>query len=286
MPVYNGALYLKQSIESILEQTISNFEFIIINDCSTDNSLDIINAYAKVDPRIKVFSNSSNLGLVRTLNYGIELCNGEYIARMDADDISMPDRLQKQVAYLKSNTDIVACGTAIEIIDGDGIVKKKIIHPVHPDDLKSRLFFYTAVQHPSVMIRSNVLNEFLYSSNFTKTEDYELWNRIVFLHNMANLEDFLLKYRVHGLNVSVVSSIEQKDQIKLVQSSLLKRLNFPVETDMELHFASVTETYWGNSRNINESGKALHHIVKIWRYNRRQRVYSKYFDVALQRCWY
>lgn len=200
MPVYNGERYLHESIESILTQTFTDFEFLIINDGSTDRSIDIIQTYH--DPRIKLISNDKNMKLIATLNKGLKLAQGKYIARMDCDDISLPTRLEKQFLFMERNTNIGVCGSWIQLLGiGEGHIEK---YPTDSDDIQASLLFYCAIAHPTVMIRTEMLRKhnLEYDSKHLHAEDYGLWKRCSTLFPLANIPEVLLKYRIWNESVS------------------------------------------------------------------------------------
>ncbi|MGY3211547.1 glycosyltransferase family 2 protein [Mucilaginibacter sp. HD30] len=201
LPVFNGEKFLKEAVRSILNQTYTNFELIIIDDCSTDATPDILTQFNS-DVRVRVIRNKANLKVVKTLNKGIQLSHGEYIARMDADDISHPERLEKQVAFLESNPTIGICGTWVETFGAENKVMRAAIEHEH---IKVRLFFVNPMFHPSIMFRRDVLqaNASVYDEQYTNAEDYGLWVRLIDKVKFANIPTVLLKYRIHDTNVSV-----------------------------------------------------------------------------------
>lgn len=205
MSVYNGQKFLAEAIESILKQTYTNFEFIIIDDGSTDNSLDIVWEFAAADERIRVVVNETNLGLAKSLNKGIALASGKYIARMDADDISMPERFEKQVAFLDENDDIGLVGTnKINLDQITGQEKKYLKIPEGHLEILWTLLFTPPFIHPSVMIRRSFLleNNLRYSEELQAAQDYDLWMRSLSYTKGANLSEFLLIYRVHNKQIT------------------------------------------------------------------------------------
>ena len=196
MPVYNAEEYVADAISSILEQTFSDFEFIIINDGSRDKTAAIVKSFK--DERIKFIDNPKNQGLIVVLNQGLDLCRGEYIARMDADDISYPERFAKQIDFLDNHLDVGLLGTAGENF-GDNNDRHYQPEDVDVIDLLRGVCFY----HPSVMIRRSVLidNGLKYNKNYYLVEDYELWARMLKVCRLCNLNEILIKYRVHAKSV-------------------------------------------------------------------------------------
>ena len=215
MPVYNTKEeYLREAIESILNQTFTDFEFVIINDGSTNENIEkVIKSYN--DKRIRYF-NQDNHGLIYTLNKGIELCKGEYIARMDSDDISLPKRLEKQVKYLDSNSSVGVIGSWINCFP-QGKVVKLISQPKYFNLLQGNCF-----AHPSLMIRKSVLKQFNFRyGNYIHAEDYELWSRMIRYTEFCNIQEVLLNYRCHNEQISVeFSDIQAKTAKKIKQNML------------------------------------------------------------------
>lgn len=215
MPVYNAEAYLPQAIKSILGQSFADFELIIINDGSADKSLGIINTFAKQDGRIKVISRS-NKGLINTLNEGISKARGQYIARQDADDISQPTRLQRQIAYLKTHPGIGLLGTNIEVIDDSGRIVPRHIAFVdlltNPSDLKLAEIFSNQFAHGSIMAKAALLKENKYNPAYKHAEDYELWSRLARRVKVANLKEALYQWRLHETGVTSSHSSEMRNQ--------------------------------------------------------------------------
>ena len=159
MPVYNGEKYLCEAIDSILNQTYTDFEFIILNDGSTDKTEEIILSYD--DPRIVYVKNETNLQIVKTLNKGIALAKGKYIARMDADDISLPERFEKQLKFMEQYPSIDVCGTWMRIIDKP---KQVWTYPEKHEEIKAQLLFNTPLSHPTLIIKKSFFNDFKYEN--------------------------------------------------------------------------------------------------------------------------
>lgn len=215
LPVYNAALYLSEAIQSILNQTYSNFELIIIDDASTDNSWIIITQFAQQDKRIRTFRNERNLKLSKTLNLGIEHASGIYIARMDADDISLPDRLEKQVAYMNMHPEVGISGGSMEIMRATGDVFAKRTYHLNDQDIRSHIFRYSPYSHPLIIMRKTILNKVGgYRDEYNPAEDYELYFRIGAVSKFGNLSDTLLKYRV--VDKSMTTGSTRKMELKTI----------------------------------------------------------------------
>jgi glycosyltransferase involved in cell wall biosynthesis len=195
LPVYNGQDYLAEAIDSVLSQSFSDFELIVINDGSSDGSAAIIEKWD--DPRVR-FYQQSNKGLAATLNRMILLAKGLYIARQDQDDVSLPSRFERQVAFLDANPDVGMVGTSAEIWVGNERTNRFLRHPTDDAALKFGLLFDNHFVHSSVMIRQSVFERIGgYSEDFSRQppEDYELWSRVMKKYMLANLPDVLLAYR-------------------------------------------------------------------------------------------
>ena len=199
MPVYNADRYLGSAIESILRQTFKEFEFLIINDASTDRSGKIMGSFS--DNRIRVVENETNLGLAQTLNRGIQLAKGEFIARQDADDLSHPERLERQVAFLRAHPGTGLVGTQALIIDESGRYKRILRHRPHDHvAIKWDLLFDNSFVHTSVMFRNKIVRDTLggYDPSYVACEDYELWFRVAEVCHVANLPSSLVLHRLHS----------------------------------------------------------------------------------------
>ncbi|MDE6218031.1 MAG: glycosyltransferase [Muribaculaceae bacterium] len=196
MPAYNAEKYLREAIDSILSQTYTDFELIIINDGSKDSTKEIILSYT--DPRIVYIENEQNSGICVTLNKGLEAARGRYIARMDSDDISMPERLELQVKYMDEKPEIGASGTDI-VIFGDNIEDNVFEHVHNPEQCSAGLLFNPCFSHPSVIIRREILESYniRYEDRYRGLEDFKIWWDIAKHSRLSNLNYALLKYRHH-----------------------------------------------------------------------------------------
>ncbi|XOJ85153.1 glycosyltransferase family 2 protein [Methylophilaceae bacterium Uisw_099_01] len=216
MPVYNGEKYLKESIDSILNQSFKNFEFIIVNDGSTDKTEEIILSYD--DGRIRYVKNKVNLQIVKTLNKGITLAKGKYIARMDADDISLPERFEKQFKFMEANHDIDVCGTWVNTFGFRESVWKCFINH---EEIKVQLLFNSPLAHPSVFFRRTFFKDFQYNSKANKAEDYFLWVQSIENKKFSNIPCSLLMYRLHE---NQTDRSEQRLVTNKIRAIMLKKV--------------------------------------------------------------
>ncbi|MFK7840345.1 MAG: glycosyltransferase [Bdellovibrionales bacterium] len=209
MSVYNGERFLDKAIDSILKQTFKDFEFIIINDGSTDKSSKMLQTYAKQDPRI-ILIEQENKGLIAALNKGIDCAKTPLIARMDADDIALPERLALQKTYLDENLEVIALGGAIEIIDENDSVFEKVEYPISAD-IEDYIFNRgSPLAHPAVMMRTQKVKELGgYRYAYKHAEDYDLWLRMHKIGTIDNIKQTILKYREHTNKISVQNARAQ-----------------------------------------------------------------------------
>jgi glycosyltransferase involved in cell wall biosynthesis len=235
MPVYNAEKYLREAIDSILAQTFSDFEFLIFNDGSTDSSGEIIKSYK--DDRIILAYNGANQGYVAHLNEGIRIARGKYIARMDADDIALPERLAKQVSFMENNPNCVLCGSLIETFGEEkGIVEL----PTEGWEIQLKMLYITPFAHPAVMIRTSTLKEhnLYYNASVMPAEDYDLWTRLLDYGKVHNINEPLLKYRVHNNNISRKprdeKQIENKKNAEISYIKKFFKSSYLTATDYQL----------------------------------------------------
>lgn len=235
LPVYNAEQTLGEAIESVLNQTFANFELIIINDGSTDASEKVVFTYE--DKRIKYFSNDGNRGLIYTLNRGLGLARGKYIARMDADDISLPTRFEKQVRMMEENPSIIVCGSRIRYF---GIKKRKSVYiaPEFSEENKKWLVRESCFAHPTVMMRKKVLvnNRISYHPGYKNAEDYKLWIDLAPYGEFYNIPEVLLNYRLSPTQITQSHNTEQKKNARRCRreylSLLLKKDRIPEKIDI------------------------------------------------------
>jgi|SRR3989344_2916776 len=205
MPVYNAEKFLDTAIQSILTQTFKDFEFIIVDDHSTDKSWGIIKTYAKHDKRIVTLRNEQNLRTTKTLNRGLKIAKGKYIVRMDADDWSYPYRLQKQYEFMDKNPDVGISGGAVEICNKDLKVKNIRKYPLTDHQARKIIFRYSPFAHPATIWRTSMVKKVGgYNENIPLSQDLDLYFRIGKICEFANLPDTLIKLRTHNDSSSIV----------------------------------------------------------------------------------
>ncbi len=198
MPVYNTQDYLAEAIESVLDQTFYDFELIIVDDDSSDKTLNIAKKYAKKDERIKIIKNEINKNIGASLNNGIYYSSAKIIARMDGDDISMPTRLEKQYKLLSKNKELAVVGCNMITIDEEGNEIGRRSYTTDSEALKKKMFRYSPFAHPSTMYRKEVFQESGgYNPALSPTEDLDLWMKIGRKYELSNVPEYLFKYRVY-----------------------------------------------------------------------------------------
>lgn len=239
--------YLRASIESVLSQTYTNFEFIIIDDCSTDDSLDVIKSYK--DDRIIILQNDKNIGLTKSLNRGLEIAQGEYVARMDADDVCFPERLEKQINYMNENPQIIVCGCGVELIGNwEKKYSNKVICREIPERDLHRIYLlfgnHVNIVHPTAMFRHSALisNEIKYDNRYTYAQDFRMWVECSKYGECRNLNEVLLNYRVHSNAVTVSKKEQQKDCAKRIMEEQLSWLGLTLPDNWEnIHWGLLKE---------------------------------------------
>ncbi len=263
MCVYNGERYLREAIESILNQSFTNFEFIIVNDASTDNTPKIIKEYTKCDNRIRIFENKENLGLTRSLNKGIKLTKGVYIACQDADDISLPCRLEKQVKFLDRNEDIGALGAAVELIDEQGKSLNKIYIPTDHESLSCRLLINNCFSHSTLMARYNILVKLGgYNEKFKYAQDYDLWWRFSNVTKLSALPEIMVKKRHTNSSITSINRKEQLSYALKTSITAVKRKLNPIPFDIKA-YKKFWWAYHGYSNQLQRTD--IKHLKAFWR---------------------
>ena len=258
-PVYNREKYLVRCIESILEQTYSNFEFLIIDDKSSDNTLEIIKNYQLTDSRIKILENDKNLGATLSFNRGLDICQGKYVARMDSDDISLSDRLEKQVEIFESWNDLEVLGAGAILIDHNENEIGRRQFPSDFNKIKNILKTGVPVFDPSVMMRTSTLKEINgFDNRLAPADDYHLWLTLFKQKKIiSNIDNYLIKYRLHDSNLSKVASREQLRKtflaLKIYNSNFSTDEFFNQKNSLDLtSFEELMIRYWNGSETSSE----------------------------------
>lgn len=271
MPVYNGGKHLGEAIQSILDQSFRDFELIIINDGSTDNSEQIILGYN--DPRIQYVKNNENLRLIKTLNKGLDLARGEFIARMDQDDIANPERFTKQVSIFENNHDVGVCGTWFTFF-GDQKERTVIQHPQTHDAIKIHLLGHSTLGHPTVMMRKSAIKNLRYDEQYQAAEDYEFWVRLSTITKMYNIPESLLDYRMHTTNMTVLEDSTQSKTSDKIRTDQLRRLDvIPVENESEYCCLLFTSKYVKSISEL-ELKKIIRFANNLEKANNRKKIYE------------
>lgn len=232
IPCYNAEKYVEQAVRSVMTQTYKNLEILCCDDCSTDSTLQILQKLAAEDSRIKVIHNEENLRLIDTLNKLVSLATGDFIARMDSDDICLPERLERQYSYILQNPSVDLCGcNAFHINEQDKIIGKSCL-PLKYDDCRFFLIFYSTFYHPTIFAKAQVLKQNPYDKEFIHAEDYELWCRLIFEKGLKgeNLREKLIKYRINPNGISLQNAKLQAenssrifDKYKIVPNEIVEK---------------------------------------------------------------
>jgi glycosyltransferase involved in cell wall biosynthesis len=254
MAVHNGERYLRESVESILAQTFDDFEFLIVNDGSTDRTRELIRSYD--DTRLRLVDNEQNLGQTRSLNRGLRLATGEFIARQDADDVSEPQRLAKQVAFLESDPNLALLGTWYKEIGANGAVMGERELPCFNTDIRWCLLFFCPFVHSSVMFRKSMVLDHIgfYNEAFTYSQDYELWHRIARWFPVANLPEHLMRLRTHPFSMTATYGDRVQEGWKIRITNIEYLLGWdksaPAESN-ESRFRTMSSLFFGHETDFS-----------------------------------
>jgi hypothetical protein len=283
LPAYNAQAWLDEALRSVLRQSFRDLELLIIDDGSTDGTAELVRRYA--DDRIRIVRHERNRGLIESLNEGIDLARGRFVARMDADDIAHPRRLERQLAFLEQRADVGICGTWFR---ASGRRRQaKIRPPMHHDDIAATLFFRSAFAHPTVMFRRQFLdqNGLRYDPQAHHAEDYDLWVRARERTRLANLPEFLLEYRAHADQVSARYPQPQSGsaaQVRLKQLAVM--LPAATEEEKSLHLRTCDGHVFSSSSELLEARSWLDFLREA---NRRAGMFPGHaFGGALASAWF
>lgn len=270
LPAYNAGRFLRPAVDSVLGQTFQDFELLIIDDGSTDNSLETVEV--ERDSRIRLVSNPANLGLIATLNRGVSLAKGEYLARMDADDLCEPERLERQVDYLDSHPEVGVCSTWATCIDADGC-ELGVLKTATGKCLQRLFWKPSPLIHPAMMGRTNLLQEHPYDPDFPDAEDYELLLRLYDITVMHNLSEPLYRLRRHGENISILKRDSQLESSYRAFCRFVDSKTFGFEVFLALACVNFSmnplRRFWFSLKASRRTGVALGCLIKEnWKYFR------------------
>ncbi len=267
---YNGSDYIKETIESVLSQTYKDFEFILVDDCSKDSTVDIIKSFD--DPRIKLIQNEHNLGISGASNVGLAAAKGKYIVRCDQDDISLPDRIQKQVEFMEAHPEIGASGTWYREFGGHNRVKRNI---ANAEKLSVALLRGCYIQHPTSILRKSVLDDYgiTYRENLRVANDYALWLDMLGHCKLANIPEILFKYRIHKKQTGARFSSAVSTEFKFARKEFFKRYESDIsDVDIDLFSDFLID---GRLDVVSNPFEATAHVVqKIIRFNKKHKIWD------------
>ena len=268
MPVYNGESYLAEAIDSILSQTLTDFELLVINDGSTDGSGAIVKGYD--DPRIRMVENKSNSGVVAARNLGMANAGGEYIALLDCDDIAYPSRLAEQAAFMDDHPEFSMIGSWVEIMDGNGRSTGDVWKlDAAAEKTSSILLFHNYIAQSAVFIRKKSLPQELYRPTFA-TEDYELWVRMARASRIWNLPRVLVKYRVHSASMSFLHAERVEQSVQEIIRCQLRWLGIePTQQEMQLHRDLGNSTFHSTQQFVDDAASWLTRLLEANKLKKR-----------------
>lgn len=239
MSVYNGEAYLKEAIESVIQQTFKNWELIVINDCSADSTAQILQDFSQKDERIRVHTNEVNLRLPASLNKAISLAKGKYIARMDADDICLPDRLAKQYAFMEAHSDIALSSCRFMTLKNGVYMSGGAGGRCDNEAIRAMLLVANPILHPGVFAKTEVMKKLPYDTTLTCTEDLELWTRMAMeKQKMEILPECLLIYRLHDKQITSTTQERQHTEVLKVEQSYYEAMAEGMDGQMQAFYIS------------------------------------------------
>ncbi|OGN01606.1 MAG: hypothetical protein A3I26_00300 [Candidatus Yanofskybacteria bacterium RIFCSPLOWO2_02_FULL_43_10] len=209
MTAYNSSKHIGEAILSILNQTLEEFELIVVDDCSLDDTSEIVRRYADKDPRVILLKNTVNLKPALSRNKALEIARGKYVAVLDSDDVSLPNRLREQYDYLERNQDVVLVGCAAEIIDDNGKILGRKYYPKDFKEIKFVLLLKNPFVHSGILGRKQAMTEFGYSNDHLHSEDLKLYSNLVSKYKITNLDNILIKYRQSAGSVTLEPETRQ-----------------------------------------------------------------------------
>ena len=239
MSVYNGETYLEEAVESVIGQTFKDWELVIVNDCSTDSTGEILANLAERDERIKVYTNEVNLKLPSSLNKAVALCSGKYIARMDSDDICLPDRMEKQYKFMEENNDVALSSCRFMTVKNGVYMSGGAGGRCDNESLKALLLVRNPILHPGVIAKAEVMKKYNYDTTLTCTEDLELWTRMVMENQkMQILPECLMIYRLHDKQITSTTLERQHTEVLKIHKKYYGELLQEMNEEMQKFYIS------------------------------------------------
>lgn len=256
IPVYNCAPFLQEAISSIQKQTYRNIEIICVDDASTDGSLDVLEKLALLDKRIKIYNNPQNMGISKTLNFAISKASGNYIARMDGDDIALPERFDEQMRFLQEHPEVDIVGSWLELF---GARNEIWYYRRYDEFIKAMMLFrHNGFGHNAILVRKRFYEFFQYDPNFDGVEDTELWTRAIiagYPHKFANIPKVLTRYRMHNVQTSHISAVKQRALYDKILNRYLASLGLnQQDIDWDSHNILVAKQKKLSMQQLEKSG--------------------------------
>jgi len=260
MTVYNTEKYLAEAIDSVITQTFQDFEFIIVDDGSTDSTPEIIKQYERKDSRILAVYNTDNLGIPKAANIDLSIAKGVFIARLDADDVCQPSRLEKQSTYLSDHPEIGVLGSSFETIDENGMRIDIIQLARNNILLKWDLCFRNPIAHSTVMMRRILLKNELYNKEIKYSQDYDLWTRLIWITKLKILPEVLVKLRKHPLNISNKYQAEQLSNALTIRQLMIFKV---LDEKVPIHkIKQMINKTFNSTQDLHNSLTIIFHLYK------------------------
>ena len=271
MSVYNGEDYLSEAIESVLNQTFTDFELIVINDCSTDKTYEILKRFAELDKRVKVHTNEVNLRLPSSLNKAISYAQGKYIARMDADDICLPERLEKQYKFMENNPSVALSSCRFMTLKNGLVSSGGCGGKSDNESIKALLLVTNPILHPGIIAKTDAIRSLGYDKNFTCTEDMELWTRFVMAgYDIEIMPEYLMIYRLHDKQITETTLTTQHKEVIAIQKNYYGALLETMNSEQEEFY--IRGIYFRENKDIDKFCEFYKWLKAV---NRKTKAFSK-----------
>ena len=270
MSVYNGEAYLAEAIESVVNQTFADWELLVINDCSTDSTAEILSGFAAKDSRIKVHTNEINLRLPSSLNKALALVQGKYVARMDADDICLPNRLQKQYDFMEANPDIALSSCRFMTLKNGVISSGGGGARSDSESIQALLLVTNPVLHPGIIAKAEVIRALQYDKEFTCTEDLELWTRFLMAGHTVEIQpEYLMIYRLHDKQITKTTLEKQHREVLNVQKRYFAKFLGAMTEEQEAFY--IHGIYFREAPSVGDFCKFYRWMQSV---NRKTKAFS------------